>query len=154
MTLITLLQLEKLKLKRFVVLPSRPNTDLPDVLIIGVRKAGTSALRHFLSLHPDLVLDSQEKHFFDHEYNYVRGLQWYASQLPKKRHAGQLLVEKNTSLLFLQGRSQQNRGRPPQSEAGSRREGARLASRVRIQTVRLYEGKCEGVRGSFDLVNY
>ena len=87
-------------MKSLASLLSRPNTELPDVLIIGVRKAGTAALRHFLSLHPDLVLDTHEKHFFDHEYNYVRGLQWYASQLPKKRRADQLLVEKTPRYFF------------------------------------------------------
>ena len=65
---------------------------LPDVLIIGVRKAGTGALRHFLSLHPDLVVAPREKHFFD--FKYERGLEWYASKLPKKQRTDQLLLEK------------------------------------------------------------
>ena len=63
----------------------RPNEPivLPDVLIIGVRKAGTGALRHFLTLHPDLVAPDNELHFFDKDQNYEKGLAEYSRQLPK-----------------------------------------------------------------------
>ena len=80
----------------------RPNEPivLPDVLIIGVRKAGTGALRHFLTLHPDLIAPNKELHFFDKDQNYEKGLAQYSRQLPKKERDSQLLLEKTPGYFF------------------------------------------------------
>ncbi|CAL1585429.1 unnamed protein product [Knipowitschia caucasica] len=55
---------------------------LPQAIIIGVRKGGTRALLEMLHLHPAVVKASQEIHFFDNDKNYARGVEWYRSKMP------------------------------------------------------------------------
>ena len=50
---------------------------LPNFLIIGTQKAGTTWLQHMLRQHPDVYLPSLEVHFFDKAHRYRRGLSWY-----------------------------------------------------------------------------
>lgn len=52
---------------------------LPDVLVAGVPKAGTSTLAHWLGAHPDVFLPpDKEVHYFDERTR--RGLDWYRQQ--------------------------------------------------------------------------
>jgi hypothetical protein len=51
---------------------------LPDFLIIGAQKAGTTWLRALLRHHPNVYMPDREIHFFNKEHNYRRGLDWYA----------------------------------------------------------------------------
>jgi Sulfotransferase domain len=54
---------------------------LPDLVIIGAPKAGTTSLAHWLSEHPQVAMSStKELEFLDE--NYHRGLEWYRRQLP------------------------------------------------------------------------
>lgn len=54
---------------------------LPDFLIIGVQKAGTSSLYHYLVQHADIrTAATKEVHFFDHQHS--RGAGWYRAQFP------------------------------------------------------------------------
>lgn len=55
---------------------------LPQAIIIGVRKGGTRALLEMLNLHPAVVKASQEIHFFDNDQNYARGIEWYREKMP------------------------------------------------------------------------
>ena len=49
---------------------------LPDFLIIGAQKAGTTSLHAYLTQHTSVVAPvTKEVHFFDHEYQ--RGSGWY-----------------------------------------------------------------------------
>ena len=58
---------------------------LPDFIIIGAMKCGTTSLHHYLSLHPDIsVSRRKELDFFVAEENWARGLAWYESQFPDK----------------------------------------------------------------------
>jgi len=59
---------------------------LPDFLIIGAAKSGTTTLHGWLSEHP-FVMPAAEKeiHFFDYEYD--RGVDWYRSHFPTKAAA-------------------------------------------------------------------
>ena len=50
---------------------------LPNFLIIGAQKAGTSWLGRQLDQHPEIFCYPKEIHFFDKDYNYARGLGWY-----------------------------------------------------------------------------
>ena len=52
----------------------------PDVIIMGAKKCGTTALRNFLSFHPQIASFKNEPHFF--EKNYYLGLNWYLDQMP------------------------------------------------------------------------
>jgi Sulfotransferase domain len=54
---------------------------LPEFVIIGAAKAGTTSLYAWLSEHPFVASSSQkEVHFFD--YNYYRGEDWYRRHFP------------------------------------------------------------------------
>lgn len=55
---------------------------LPDFLIVGTMKGGTSSLYHWLNAHPDVKMSrEQEVHFFSKYYG--RGLNYYRSYFPK-----------------------------------------------------------------------
>ncbi|XP_061412529.1 heparan sulfate glucosamine 3-O-sulfotransferase 1-like isoform X2 [Lethenteron reissneri] len=73
--------------------PSREIRQLPDAIIIGVRKGGTRALLEMLNLHPDVAAADNEVHFFDDDKNYAQGLEWYRQQMPLTNEA-QMTVEK------------------------------------------------------------
>jgi hypothetical protein len=54
---------------------------LPDFLIIGAQKAGTTSLASYLAAHPCVVAPKwKEVHFFD--LNYANGVDWYRSHFP------------------------------------------------------------------------
>lgn len=62
---------------------------LPNFLVIGARRAGTSLLHHkILRGHPDIYVPVQRKetHYFDLYYD--RGLEWYQSYFPSDEAAG------------------------------------------------------------------
>ncbi len=57
---------------------------LPDFVIIGAAKAGTTSLYGWLSEHPFVApASTKEVHYFD--YNYFRGLDWYRGHFPLER---------------------------------------------------------------------
>jgi sulfotransferase family protein len=60
---------------------------LPDYLIIGAQRAGTTSLHRYLVQHPGVrtMLRTKGVHFFD--TNYGRGMDWYASRFPTKLYA-------------------------------------------------------------------
>lgn len=54
---------------------------LPDFVIVGAQKAGTTSLFHYLQQHPRIAPpSSKEVHYFD--YNYHRGENWYRAHFP------------------------------------------------------------------------
>ncbi len=54
---------------------------LPDFLIIGAQKGGTTSLYAYLSAHPNIAPAlEKEVHFFD--YNFSRGEAWYRAHFP------------------------------------------------------------------------
>ena len=56
---------------------------LPDFLVIGAQKAGTTSLGWFLRLHPDIFwVPRAEMHYFDRDYD--RGLKWYRSWFERR----------------------------------------------------------------------
>jgi Sulfotransferase domain len=58
------------------------NHVLPDYLIIGASKTGTSFLHRALRQHPAVYGGAGEVHFFD--WNYGRGVEWYRRRFPKE----------------------------------------------------------------------
>jgi hypothetical protein len=70
-------------------LPTSAARVLPDFIIIGAQKAGTTALYSYLVQHP-LVTPAlrKETHFFDNHFN--RGLFWYRAFFPMRRHQHRL----------------------------------------------------------------
>jgi hypothetical protein len=63
------------------VRPRAPGLRLPDFLVIGAAKCGTTTLCALLDRHPDVyVHPRKELNFFSHDDGYARGLAWYAQQ--------------------------------------------------------------------------
>ena len=65
---------------------------LPDFIIIGAQKSGTSSLYSYLSEHPQIIASyTKEIHFFDggihnqHIDNFEKGEAWYRSKFPRRR---------------------------------------------------------------------
>jgi Sulfotransferase domain len=70
---------------------------LPDFVVIGAQKSGTTSLYRYLAAHPGIVgADTKEVHYFD--VNYRRGVDWYRSNFPPRRR-----LERLTSRLGRQG---------------------------------------------------
>lgn len=56
---------------------------LPDALLIGAQRAGTTSLFRALAEHPQIVVGRRkEVHFFDHDSSWERGLDWYRAHFP------------------------------------------------------------------------
>ena len=56
-------------------------SNLPNFLIIGAAKAGTSSLDYYLKQHPMIYLSkTKEPHFFDYSPNYQKGLKHYVKK--------------------------------------------------------------------------
>jgi sulfotransferase family protein len=77
--------------------PLRP---LPDFLILGAQKAGTTALYAYLRRHPGITGPSwKEVSYFDRHY--ARGEAWYRGNFPNRaRTRGKLVGEASPSYLF------------------------------------------------------
>lgn len=53
---------------------------LPNLLIIGAMKSGTSSLHDYLSLHPDIFMSGpKEIHYFADENYHLKTIDWYKS---------------------------------------------------------------------------
>ncbi|XP_077980306.1 heparan sulfate glucosamine 3-O-sulfotransferase 1-like [Glandiceps talaboti] len=64
---------------------------LPDAIIAGAKKCGTTAIKAFLSYHPSVAMPRGEVHYFD--VHYSRGIQWYVNRMPVPK-PGQIVIEK------------------------------------------------------------
>jgi hypothetical protein len=52
---------------------------LPNLIVIGAQKCGTSGLHYYLGLHPEVSMSNpKELNFFIAERNWPRGLEWYS----------------------------------------------------------------------------
>ena len=61
--------------------PGRGTRDLtlPNLIVIGAQKCGTSGLHYYLSLHPEVSMSTpKELNYFIAERNLPRGLEWYS----------------------------------------------------------------------------
>ena len=73
---------------------------LPDFLIIGAQKSGTSWLAKQLRAHSHVFMPPGELHFFDHPDLYARGPAWYAEHF-EAAGPDRLAGEKTPNYLFL-----------------------------------------------------
>jgi hypothetical protein len=72
---------------------------LPDFLIIGAQKAGTTSLHAYLAQHSRVVPPvTKEVHFFDHEFGC--GTDWYRAHFQKARGNGYVTGESTPYYLF------------------------------------------------------
>ncbi|WP_251961525.1 sulfotransferase domain-containing protein [Salinibacter ruber] len=75
---------------------------LPDFLIIGVQKSGTSWLARMLRQHPDVFMPGEEVHFFDKVHNYKKGERWYRKQFAGANNS-QVVGEKTPDYIWANG---------------------------------------------------
>ncbi|XP_022083490.1 uncharacterized protein LOC110975359 [Acanthaster planci] len=54
---------------------------LPDAMIFGVKKGGTTTLKNFLSYHPDIAFTQEELKFFTSSKERAKGLEYYRSRM-------------------------------------------------------------------------
>jgi hypothetical protein len=68
-------------------LRSRDACALPDAMIIGAMKSGTSSLHYYLTQHPQVIAPlRKEVHYFD--LNFERGESWYRANFGREGQAG------------------------------------------------------------------
>jgi hypothetical protein len=80
--------------------PVRPSGCLPEFMIIGAAKAGTTALNEYLSQHPQIFMcPLKEPQFFSTDVIYERGLAWYEGLFADAK-SGQICGEASTSYTF------------------------------------------------------
>jgi len=56
---------------------------LPDFLIVGAMKAGSSTLAEYLNMHTDIHMPDHEMHFFNRDINFEQGVGYYSQELMK-----------------------------------------------------------------------
>ena len=57
---------------------------LPNLIVIGGLKCGTTSLHHYLNLHPEIAMSRpKELNFFVAELNWELGAEWYASHFDR-----------------------------------------------------------------------
>lgn len=80
------------RIKRVAAPYIRPATEgpraLPDFIIVGAQKSGTTSLYKYLGQHPQVLKAARkEVHFFDE--NFDRSVRWYRSHFPSQRELKQ-----------------------------------------------------------------
>ena len=74
---------------------------MPDFLVLGAMKAGTSSLFQLLLRHPDLRGPyRKEVHYFGHAHRAGRSLGWYRAHFPRRRGGRWLTGEATPDYLY------------------------------------------------------
>jgi hypothetical protein len=61
---------------------------LPNLIVIGGAKCGTTSLHHYLGLHPDIYMSHpKELEFFIEDSGWRRGVPWYETKFPSDKEA-------------------------------------------------------------------
>jgi hypothetical protein len=64
-----------------MTIEEKAHTQLPNLIIIGAMKAGTTSLHHYLSAHPEIYMSkTKELNFFNTSLNWQKGVDWYKAQ--------------------------------------------------------------------------
>ena len=64
---------------------ARTSGALPNLIVIGGLKCGTTSLHHYLNLHPEVEMSRpKELNFFVDELNWELGPEWYASHFDRR----------------------------------------------------------------------
>ena len=58
---------------------------LPNLIVIGGMKCGSTSLHKYLSIHPDIFMSTKkELDFFCNDEKYAEGMDWYKANFPEK----------------------------------------------------------------------
>ena len=82
---------------RMVTVPTSRIRSLPDFLIIGGQRCGTTSLYRYLARHPAVVSAVLNKgvHYFDTDYD--KGLNWYRSHFPSDPYKALVARRRNVT---------------------------------------------------------
>lgn len=72
---------------------------LPDFLIVGAMKAGSTTLMDYLFSHEEVGIPKKEINYFDKDVNYLKGDDWYSSWF-KKYAAKKVIGEKTPAYSY------------------------------------------------------
>ncbi len=72
---------------------------LPNFLLVGAQKAGTTWVANNLGQHPEVFMPRGEIHYFDREDNFNRGLDWYKKFFARSEK--KLIGEKTPNYLWV-----------------------------------------------------
>jgi hypothetical protein len=117
---------------------------LPDFLVIGAQRCGTSTLYQYLKLHPGVGgAARKEVGFFD--LHFQRGLDWYRAQFPTERQKRSVLAR---NPIFLTGEASPNYLIDPgvPSRVAAALPGVKLIVILRHPVLRTYSGYNRAVR--------
>ncbi len=76
---------------------------LPNTLVVGPQKTGSTALHAFLKLHPNIVSNEdspetfEELQFFNNDKYYLNGLDWYKQFFPSNTSMTNVVFEKSAT---------------------------------------------------------
>jgi hypothetical protein len=76
---------------------------LPDLLIVGAQRAGTTSIYEYLTAHPGVRWPRLQKGIHYFTTNYAQGIAWYRQQFPSRHslvRAGQITGEASPYYLF------------------------------------------------------
>jgi hypothetical protein len=77
---------------------------LPNFLVVGAQKSGTTSLHHYLQAHPDIFLPAQkETKFFVHDKYYNKGIEFYDSEYFSERNSERAIGEVDPDYLYYEG---------------------------------------------------
>lgn len=84
---------------------------VPDYLIIGAQKCGTTSLYAYLTQHPGILpSEKKEVHYFGHPKNQVRGQTWYLRHFPSNSYRKS--IEKQLGYSPITGEATPNMNQP------------------------------------------
>jgi hypothetical protein len=69
---------------------------LPDFIVAGTQKGGTTSLHYYLDQHPDIFMPREECHYYDKSLH--MGLQWYEGLFVKGQ--GKIVGEETPAYMF------------------------------------------------------
>ena len=77
---------------------------IPDFLVLGITKCGTSSLYQDMIQHPKILgAKKKELHFFDNDTRYAKnGIAWYVEQFPHKNTENDLIGEASPGYFWKQ----------------------------------------------------
>jgi hypothetical protein len=75
---------------------------IPQFIIVGAMKAGTTTLAFHLNNHPKIHVPGKEVHFFNHHDEFEKGIEYYQSKLTKDAGSeAELIGEKTPTYSYM-----------------------------------------------------
>jgi hypothetical protein len=120
----------------------RRHAALPNLIIIGGLKCGTTSIHHYLGLHPEINMSKpKELNFFVSELNWDLGLDWYRGRFDDRFEVRGESSPHYTNLPYFEGVPQRIREHIPD---------AKLIYMVRDPISRILSHWCHGVGAGYE----